>query len=728
MESKLTVIIPVRARENCGEILARLDYSLEDNISSSCVNFLVVDDGSPQVVSQQIQKKCQKNGFDYLRTQTESAPFSIARSRNIAAMHASSDFIMFQDVDLVPYPGFYHDALNEICIQGLEWNSELFVMFGVVYLTEAATGEFFQTAMELRKETFLHRVYLGDCNSIVKTSTGTSVTIFNREYYLARGGNSEDFYEWGFEDHEFACRCLQRVAIFPMPEEFLKHYCNFENITQYKGWKAPYRLFGDMTFQKGKVLFHAWHPVETKSEYHRAKNRNERLFDVKMAAYARQGAKVEPDPLPSLCEGRSLVFSNTNPFIYNRDTLPRLGEVFVEDEKSLTARGLVEYVRQHDISRILFHNPYANRHRLVLYKTARKFKIPYVVAERGALPGSVFFDPNGFLADSCSYAAEKWDFPLTTERRRAVEAYIRQERKSDHAMEAQGQRLEVEVLRNNLGLKPEQKVLFVPLQRPADTVIKYQCGPVGTFNDFIRLVGEVCCKIGTDWAVIVKKHPLEDERPEIPGATYADEAHVKDLLDISDAVLLINSGVGVLSMIWEKPVYYAGAVWYGHPDINRQVLSADDMAMALQERFRPSQEMVARFLSYLLHDFYSFGHFATQEDVWREGGRMTITTGIDFYQIRGLGRTPFNARAEKLPIVPGNSILFDRYRTSGLRIKEDHTLSGSSYVVHPLNNSPLHKKLKKLRSNPRRFFAESHYWVLRMAGRFVYGFLLSGND
>ena len=716
MESMLTVIIPVRASENCSKILARLDYPREDTLIPFGVSFLVVDDGSPQGVSRQIQKKCQDNGFEYLRTPSELDPFSIARSRNVGAMHATSDFILFQDVDLVPYPGFYRDALNEIRIQGLERNSELFVMFGVVYLSEMATEEFFQTAPELRKETFLHRVHLGDRDAIVKTSTGTSVNIYNREYYLSRGGNSEDFCEWGFEDLEFVCRCLQRAAVFPIPDDFLSHYRNFENITEYKGWKAPYRLFGDMTFQRGKVLFHAWHPVDTNSEYQQGKNRNERLFDAKMSAFAKEGAKTEPAPLPSRCEGRTLVFSNTNPFIYNRDTLPRLGEVFVADEKSLTARRLVEYVRQHGISRILFHNPYANRRRLVLYKTARKFKIPYIVAERGALPDSVFFDPNGFLADSVSYAAEKWDFPLTAERQAAVEAYARQERQGDHALEAQGQRLGVRALRIRLGLKPEQKVLFVPLQRPADTVIKYQCGPVGTFDKFIRLAAEVSRKLGPDWAVIVKKHPLEDERPDIPGAIYADEAHVKDLLAMSDAVLLINSGVGILSMIWEKPVYYAGAAWYGHPDINRQVLTADDLVTGLTEGFSPDREKVFRFLSYLLHDFYSFGHFTTREMVWPEGGRMTITSGIDFYQIRGLGRTPFNGRREKTPIIPVGSILFDRYRAS-LQSSGTWVISPNSQKSHPLIRSPFARKLRKFRTNPRRFFAESRYWILRMISK-----------
>lgn len=720
MESMLTVIIPLRAGENRIDILARLDYPLEDSIIPSGVTFLVVDDGSPQVVARQIQQKCQENGFGYLRTETQFDPFSIARSRNFGAMHAISDFILFQDIDLVPYPGFYRDALNEIRIQGLERNSELFVMFGVVYLSETATEEFFQTAPELRKETFLHRAHLGDRDAVVKMSTGTSVTIFNREYYLSRGGNSEDFYEWGFEDLEFVCRCLQRAAVFPLPDDFLAHYRNFENITEYKGWKAPYRLFGDMTFLKGKVLFHAWHSVDTTSDYQQGKNRNERLFDTKVAAYAKHGAQAEPAALPSLCEGRTLVFSNTNPFIYNRDTLPRLGEVFVEDEKSLTSRGLVDYVRQHNISRILFHNPYANRRRLVLYKTARKFKIPYIVAERGALPDSVFFDPNGFLADSGSYAAEKWDFPLTVERRAAVEAYARQERQGDHTLEAQGQRLGVRALRIRLGLKPDQKVLFVPLQRPADTVIKYQCGPVGTFDNFIRLAAEVSQKLGPDWAVIAKKHPLEDERPDIPGAIYADGAHVKDLLEMSDAVLLINSGVGILSMIWEKPVYYAGAAWYGHPDINRQVLTADDMVAALNEGFRPDREKVFRFLSYLLHDFYSFGLFTTREMVWSEGGRMTITSGIDYYQIRGLGKTPFNGRREKTPIIPVGSILFDRYRAS-LQPSVSRAMSPNFQKEHFPIRSPLARKLKKFQTNPRRFFAESRYRVLRMVGRFVYG-------
>ena len=148
----------------------------------------------------------------------------------------------------------------------------------MIYLSEQATAEYFETPAQRRRNKFIQHFLEGDAQRIEKFSTGTSVTVWNRSYFLTTGGNDPDFEGWGDRGHRVHVpRHSPRQEVSPMPEEFSLDYRNFQSITEYRGWKSIYRLFGDMTFQKGMVLFHAWHPVEDRSAYAKAKERNRNI-------------------------------------------------------------------------------------------------------------------------------------------------------------------------------------------------------------------------------------------------------------------------------------------------------------------------------------------------------------------------------------------------------------------------------------------------------------------
>jgi hypothetical protein len=107
---------------------------------------------------------------------------------------------------------------------------------------------------------------------------------------------SEDFEGWGFEDHELICRLMFLARDFPEPDEPLISYHNFQNITEYRGWRAMYRLYGELTYRKGMALFHRWHESPTDNT-----RLNEDLFHEKLAAFYHRGE--QPKPLPCLVEG-----------------------------------------------------------------------------------------------------------------------------------------------------------------------------------------------------------------------------------------------------------------------------------------------------------------------------------------------------------------------------------------------------------------------------------------
>lgn len=742
----LTIIIPIRASSDRKDAIQRLSYVSLDTQLPSSIDVLVVDDGSPLSAAVDIMTECDRLGMRYLRIDSDLKIFSAGRARNVAAQHVVSKYIFFQDLDLLPYPGFYRDVLNEIEVQGVNEAAERFLMFGVIYLTKDATEEYFGAPAELRKSKYIQALLDNDKSRVEKFSTGTSVTVWNRNYYLSCGGNDPDFEGWGYEDLEFTCRAIRRGRKFPLPDEFLLDYKNFQKVSEYRGWKAVYRLYGDLTFQKGIVMFHAWHPVDETGRYIKAKEKNRKIFEKKMHAFGTR--REEPNPLPQIERGRSILFKN-NPWVYNRWVAPMFGELIQLNEDLFSADTLLSFMREREIDRVIFHNPYASEKMLELYRAVRASDRKFIVCERGALPGAVFFDENGFNGESRSYSREKWHRPLSDSEIEKIGEYIKIFKEEGDDLEAQPERLGASGIRRKLGLRAGAKMLFIPLQRPSDTVINHLSGPIESYENFLSLVRETVASLPPDWVVVAKRHPLEVVSPELPGVIFLDDGHINDLTDAADAVLLINSGVGVIGLVYEKPVLYAGQALYGHDGLSIGVRTADDVIDALA-KFKPSRDLILQFLHYLVFEFYSFAEFKTRRVPWKDGSFMTATTEINYLAVRVPGCDELKMELRQKVQVTHDSVLFDRYRapdgtvlgaiklvkpkqapaTSSPKPKEkDPTarISGVSekdLIGHmdgaqkdaPPEKSGALKKIKKLKENPIMFLRDSRFFALRKIG------------
>ncbi len=657
---QITTIIPLRLDDNSSFRLDRLDYILQDPTALHHVDIMVVDDGSPPHLAKLICEKCEANGYQYERLKTGNRIFSIGRARNHAAQVASTPFIFFMDADLIPSPGFFRRLGDEVRDRNLAEKAEDFIMIPVSYLSEAATEDYLNNKGTERYGEFLDYTIDRNPSIIEKFSTGTSACLYTRLYYLARGGNIEDFTGWGYEDLEFNLRMARLTRNFPYPADYTKDQFSFDKQYEYKGWKAMYRLFGDRSFLKGLMLFHAWHTIDRDTAYSKQRTTNKTKFDQLISEFAKNGA--EPATLPDRHHGRSLLLKKS-PFTSTRELRPMLGEVLQIDAENLPSdANLAEMLAIRKIDRIVFQNPYASDDTRRLYEWARTNHFPFIVCERGTLPGTILFDRTGFLADSSMFSPEHWDHDLTAEQEKELDSYLLSETApTATSLEAQTRsRFQPNELREMLGVTTGDRLILVCLQRPTDTATRFFPGSIGTYADFLWTIEKISQSLPPNVKIAFKVHPLEDVAPDIQGINVSS-FHINDLMAIADKLVTFTSGTGVIGMIWGLPIVACGKAFYGQSKLVHAPNSDVDLHNMICADLPADEIAHRRFLHYLRFRYYSVGSFATREVKMPDGTRMTATTGIRFQIIRGFGNSELRFACRPNPQDSWQSMLFDRY-------------------------------------------------------------------
>lgn len=318
-----------------------------------------------------------------------------------------------------------------------------------------------------------------------------------------------------------------------------------------------------------------------------------------------------------------------------KETIEDFGRITYKSEHAFTNMNeAIDFIRDSSFDVVLMPNPYGNNRRKSIYLTLREVNFPVITFDRGALPNSWFFDV-GFNADSPSYHPLKWDSELTDNQISEVREYIQEVKTIHSPLESQGKLVGATAIRKKYGLEGK-KVLFVAFQRPSDTTIKYFSDPIGSFENFEKMVSEVSdtlSKTTDEWIVVAKKHPLEVESPSANVLFVEENTHINDLIEVSDVVLVVNSGVGLLASLWQKPVLLAGTAFYKSDKLNRVVRSHDDVIYYLKTGFDVDLQACDRLVYHLWKRVYSFGVFHTEKVRQKDNSFRNITRHIDFKRV-----------------------------------------------------------------------------------------------
>lgn len=641
----ITAVIPVRLSTDRlydePERIARIVETMPSGYVP-----LIVDYGTAAERAGELRDLAAATGTRLVRVETGVEPFSVGHARDIGTQQAETPLILYHDIDFLMSPRSYERVLEETRLRGMPENAYTFFALPGAYMTEEFTERYlalFARGEAAFADTLLHDGVMRRDRTIFENHTyAISAIVASRYHLLAIGGHDKSFVGHGAEDFEL----LHRLASYtPRGPKTGNYHLNLRknSILRYEGFRAYFALYGIDVFQRGLQVAHLWHPRRQDASYVAPMTENQERVSQAMADYDAGLSWLPPLEDPHAAEYTLVLVKDCKspPLKALRHAFPAFGRYRIRLEGEFADSGqLLRYLEEEGFTRTLFLNPYGNEQRRALYDAVKAAGRRFVVWDRGGLHDSWFFDPGGFLAESSSYRPERWNRPLDPAAQQKMLDWL-EAHKDGGTLEENGERIGAEALGEKLGVDG-RKVVFVALQRPEDTATRFFAGPCGNAEGFNEWVAHLAATLDpATHLVLAKKHPLEEEEPFIPGVRLVDpQTHVMDLIDLAAAVVVINSGVGLIALSAGKPVVCCGEAYYAHPGLARAVACKEDLAAAVMEAVLPDEEKRLRFLRYLVEDFYSFGAPGYVTGTGRNGETIRRVIRILFSSIRGLTPSP----------------------------------------------------------------------------------------
>lgn len=155
-----------------------------------------------------------------------------------------------------------------------------------------------------------------------------------------------------------------------------------------------------------------------------------------------------------------------------------------------------------------------------------------------------------------------------------------------------------------------ERYIFVPFQVDSDTQILLQSPWIRDMRQFFRLLVRVFNQLDDPQLhLIFKEHPTSES--SYPGlhrdAGKEERIHfvnnrlTQELIEHAESVVTINSGVGIESLLFNRPVIVTGRAFYNIPGLVMKADSETELLDALHgvKTFRSDQLLRRNFLYYL---------------------------------------------------------------------------------------------------------------------------------
>jgi len=301
--------------------------------------------------------------------------------------------------------------------------------------------------------------------------------------------------------------------------------------------------------------------------------------------------------------------------------------------------------------RLVVYNHYRPAYRAGAVRAARSLSIPVILVERGPLASHYYFDPIGVGAEGIPGQASVWQAMCEGAGAEEGERALARWRKlQGEDVEPQAGRLSGAELRAELGLHPTEKLAFFPLQVENDIQLTHFSPWVRSMEQAVAAVESAAEKSG--WRVLVKPHPRAGAVGGVGNrgrVVFRSDMHVGAAVEAADAVVTVNSSVGLFALMVGKPVVTMGRAIYTGKGLTLE--ASDEIGLAeglrLAESWRPPRDGTALLAAFLLNSYLVryplVEHFARAASIIAEPERA-----VD----RMLGRSPWPSEGTPFPRPP----------------------------------------------------------------------------
>ncbi len=193
-------------------------------------------------------------------------------------------------------------------------------------------------------------------------------------------------------------------------------------------------------------------------------------------------------------------------------------------------------------------------------EAALKSRVPVFFLEKGVFSGSWVLDPQGVNA-SASYVGRIFDKPLTDEDWSDFNQRLRSALLKGESAWSQPRRKETKRLKKKLKISDKSKIIFFPGQVDNDSNILLFSPCFSSVEAALKWVVEGAV---SNEVVLFKPHPKSTKSisprffRNYSNCVCVKNTNIWDLIDISDAVITVNSTAGVEAALVGKKVLFLG--------------------------------------------------------------------------------------------------------------------------------------------------------------------------
>jgi len=615
----ITMVFCVRLHAGNPGIAARLDMMAL--YYDPCPRIVVVDFGSQPDDAQIIRDICQRHGYQY-KFVDDFGLFSLSKARNIGASLCSSEFIFFCDPDFISERDIFKRLGDAASALNMRATIDVLLNPPAFHLAEAETRLFEKAADPEQKSKLIKKfsftLFYAETSreSERYVAPYSNVFLINRRFFSLIGGYDTSFRGHGSEDFEFLLRYCIHAGLLPMPNDPTRNTfgpltADFYRAKPYSGYRRLFELMSMPTEGLGFKVFHLHHPRSRDQEWYTGGDSKRTQLTASTSKYVDDYSNLLGIDFIDRNKSIACLFRNKDTWGY---FLPlRLLDyklIPVSDDDSDQIAWLEKSLVSGEIEDIAIFNPYmkSNRKFFKIFELAKSLKRNTIVIERGALPETIYYDDDVCYASDTFSEAEFSSSQFSPTELKEASAYIENLRSGDNTLEKMEQYSETAEKYHFLS-ELKRTVCFIPLQLEDDMAVTMFITGDQSYSQFVASLPDLIEK-NTEIVFILKPHPLSKGDISVSSENViiaGREDNIHCLIDISDATLCYNSGVGLLSILHGKPTFTLGNAFYNLAEAGCRVGTASDAIERIKKSRLPlpDQDLILRIAAWFTQRRYS---------------------------------------------------------------------------------------------------------------------------